>query len=256
LNSEEELDKYQTDTTMAGPGADLSGIEQLSESNIYKTPNRFFSSDPTIDINFFRIRYRQKLDNITSFPWFSDRAKIETVGSDFTYLDLMFVDDIPEDDEFIDEEAEHHPFYTYNTSFFYKYFERGRYGASRSQYLPNDGTLDGLSLEEVDWDIGSMVSFSSDDFNTHLEDFSEKYDLYSSAFSDWFDIFYDYFFYTTQIKFKKFVLSPFRYWETSSNSNWLKLAADYGVWVLIIRNFFNCLSLLLSLFTVFLPLLV
>jgi hypothetical protein len=45
--------------------------------------------------------------------------------------------------------------------------------------------------------------------------FSEKYDLYSSAFSDWFDIFYDYFFYTTQIKFKKFVLSPFRYWETS-----------------------------------------
>ena len=246
LNSEEELDKYQTDTTMAGPGADLSGIEQLSESNIYKTPNRFFSSDLTIDINFFRIRYRQKLDNITSFPWFSDRAKIETVGSDFTYLDLMFVDDIPEDDEFIDEEAEHHPFYTYNTSFFYKYFERGRYGASRSQYLPNDGTLDGLSLEEVDWDIGSMVSFSSDDFNTHLEDFSEKYDLYSSAFSDWFDIFYDYFFYTTQIKFKKFVLSPFRYWETSSNSNWLKLAADYGVWVLIIRNFFN-LSIFIAL---------
>lgn len=239
LDPESQIDKYQTDTTNTEPGSDLSGLEQNQEFKIYKIPNRFFSSDPTIDMNFFRIKYREKLDHISSFPWFADRTKIETVGSDFTYLDLIFVDDMPEDDEFIDEESEHHRFYTYNSSFYNKYVEKNRYGASRSQYLPNDGTLDGLSLEEVDWDIGSLTSFSSDDFNTHLEDFSEKYDLYAAAFSDWLDLCYDYFFYAINIKFKVFILAPFRYWEVSSNSSWLKLAADYGIWVLILRNFFN-----------------
>ena len=242
----EKHDGYRTDTTNVAPGSDLSGLEPKQESRIYKAPNRFFSSDPTISIYFFKIKYREKLDHVSSYPWFADRAKVETVGSDFTYLDLMFVEDMPEDDEFIDEDHEHYPSYSHNTSFYEKYVEKNRYGASRSQYLPSDGTLDGLSLEEVDWDIGSLVSFSSDDFNTHLEDFSEKYDLYASALSDWLDLVHDYFFYAINIKFKKFILGPFKYWEVASNSGWLRLAADYGIWVLIIRNFFN-----ISLFLVF-----
>jgi hypothetical protein len=240
-----QIDKYQTDTTLTDTGSDLSGIEPQQELEIYKATNRFFSSDPTINIDFFRAKYREKLDKIASFPWFADRAKPEVIGSDFTYLDLMFVDDIPEDDEFIDEEKQHHPFYTYGTSFYNKYVERNRYGATRTQYLPHDGILDGFALEEVDWDIGSLVSFSSDDFNTHIEDFSEQFDLYTASFSDWIDLIYDYFFYTLHIKLKKFVIAPFKYWEITSNSNWLKLAVDYGIWVLIIRNFIN-----LSIFSV------
>ena len=240
LDPEKKIDTYQTDITGAEPGSDLSGMDALQEASTYKDSVRFFSSDPTRNSVFFRSFYSTKLDKITSFPWFADRTRLDTVGSDFTYLDFIFLEDVPEDDEFIDEDpGEDSIFYSPGTSLYNKWFEKNRYGSLKGPYIPNDGLLDGFSLEETDWDAGSLSSFSSDDFNTHLEDFSEIYDIYSAAISDWFDVIFDYtrFYFTS--KLRKFFFIPFRYASVQINSEWLKIASVYGIWVLIFRNFIN-----------------
>jgi hypothetical protein len=240
LDPEEQIDIYQTDTAHTEHGADLSGMGQYFESRVYSPANRFFSSDPVWDSAFFRKMYSIKIDKLASYPWYSDRTKIETVGSDFTYLDLIFVEDIPEDDEFIDEDADdEYPLYNYGTDFYNKYFEKTRYGSNLGPYVPGDGSLDGLVMEEVDWDIGSLVSFSSDDFNTHIEDFSETLDIYYAAVLDWGELMKDYTSYYVYSKLRKIVVTPYKYWEVYSNSSWLSLAANYGIWVLLLRNFFN-----------------
>lgn len=203
--------------------------------SVYHNIYRFFTSDITLNATYNRNRTKKRIKRWSSYPWFSDRTRIETVGSDFTYLDLIFVDDLPEDIAIMDQddpEPEHDHWLDYE-------FSKNRYGARYGDYLPEKGALTGLMLEETDWDIGSLTSFSSDDFHNHLDDFSEKYDLYFAAINDAFDLLKDYTIYFFYSKARKYVLTPYRYWEVVSNSTWLLLASRYGIWVLVLRNFFN-----------------
>jgi hypothetical protein len=240
--SAEQIDEYTTE--FPAEASLTGGIYDHKLKRVYKTVYRFFASDPWYADEFVRNQRRKKLDKITSYPWFSDRSRYETVGSDFTYMDFNFIDDMPEDDEFPEYHIKNwltELTYTYNykTGFYFNWFEKTRSGASPGHFVPNDGILDGLGFEETDWDIGSMVSFSTDEFNSHVDEFSEKLDIFISAIKDFFELFLDYTNYYFGSKFRKFILIPYKYWEITSNSRWLELAAQYGVWVLVFRNIFN-----------------
>lgn len=244
-----DLDAYYPDYTKQPL---TGGMLEHTERKFFDTTHRFFASDPLYNsLETNRIR-KQKLLKLTSYPWFMEGSRHETLGSDFIYLDLNFVEDMPEDDEFFDYHKKDFAFgllptYNQHTDFFFKWVEQRRSGAAVGHHLPNDGILDGFAFEEIDWDIGSMVSYSVDDFNSHLDEFTKKIDIFFNAVLDFYDLIIDYTNYYFYSKFRKYVLARFYYWETQSNSSWLVLAARYGIWVLFIRNFIN-FSLFLALF--------
>lgn len=237
----DDLDSFYSDFTK---NPLTGGITEQIEKRSFDTAHRFFASDPLYRTHDIRKSRKKKLTRLSSYPWFAEGSRNETLGSDFIYLDFNFVEDIPEDDEFHEYHAKDFaygllPTYNQHTDFYFKWFEQRRSGAAVSHHLPNDGTLDGYALEEIDWDIGSMVSYSIDDFNSHLDEFSSKLDIFINAVRDFTDLFFDYTIYFFYSKFRFYVLSPFKYWETQSNSSWLSLASRYGIWVLFARNFIN-----------------
>lgn len=236
-----DIDRYYSNFTK---NPLTGGITETIEKKFFDVPHRFFASNPTYRTQEVRHYRKKKMMKLTSYPWFVEGSRNETLGSDFIYMDLNFVEDMPEDDEFFDYHTKEFaygllPTYNQHTDFFFKWVEQRRSGAGVGHHLPNDGILDGYSLEEIDWDIGTMVSYSVDDFNSHLDEFSKKSDIFFNAVSDFFDLFADYTSYYIHSKARVFILAPFRYWETQSNSQWLALASRYGIWVLFFRNFIN-----------------
>jgi hypothetical protein len=245
----EDLDKYYSDYMLAPI---TGGFDEAIDKKNFNNAYRFFANDPLYSrstINHFR---KKRLSKLTSYPWFLEGSRDETLGSDFIYLDLNFIDDMPEDDEFFDYHRKDFaygllPTYNQHTDFFFKWIEQRRSGAAVSPHLPNDGTLDGYAFEETDWDIGTLASYSTDEFNSHLDEFTEKFDIFVNAATDFFDLLVDYSTYFFYSKTRIFVLAPFRYWESQSNSRWLLLASRYGIWVLLFRNFVN-FSIFIALF--------
>lgn len=236
-----DLDMYYSDFTK---NPLTGGVVETIEKKFFDVPYRFFASNPTYKASEIRRIRKQKMEKLTSYAWFVEGSRTETLGSDFIYLDFNFIDDMPEDDEFFDYHQKDFaygllPTYNQHTDFFFKWIEQRRSGAGVSHHIPSDGILDGHSFEEMDWDIGTMVSYSVDDFNSHLDEFSNKSDVFFVAVLDAIELISDYTSYYFYSKIRMFVLVPFKYWEVQSNHYWLSLASRYGIWVLFFRNFLN-----------------
>jgi hypothetical protein len=238
--------------------SDLRVFDAHTDLITYTQAYSFLTSDPDFNLDFFKKRIRKKLKRITSYPWYQSRNRVETVGSDFTYLDFMFIEDIPFDqadhNSRIDEETMYTKFYDRpeDAGWYNPLIGNNRYGIPMGSRIPSEGDANGLANEETDWDIGSITSYSSDDFNTHLDDFSGKLDILMAALNDFWELILDYSIYYFYYLFRKYFVVPYRFWEIRTNSLWLSTAANYGLWIIVVRNFFNIsLFLVLSIYGYF-----
>ncbi len=214
----------------------------------YKMPEAaasFFTSDPSLNREFFYSAGRKRIGYYSDFPWFYTRSRRDILGTDFFYLDLIFLDDIIDDEDFPhwntkrSWEFDDHPDDSFHDGLLFNYYSKNSEGGPEGHYQPNESAVDGWTFEETDWDIGTMVSYSSDDVNSHLDEFSEKFEILRAATLDFLDLFRDYTGYFIQYFARLYLISPIKYWTVASNANWLRIAAKYGIWVLFIRNIAN-----------------
>jgi hypothetical protein len=214
---------------------------------------KFYADHPLeSDVSWVYDNGRQNFDRLFAYPWFFTDDRQTGVGSDFTYLDLDFIESLPTEYDWSDYDQWN---YSSQEEFIYNLISDDE--EFNNKFQKNIVTSDhsytamanheGYDIEEEDWDIGTLITYSNDDANSHVDEFSEKYDIFVNAVKDLVELFYDYFFYYFQSKFRKYVTSYYKYWEIKSENYWLDFAARYGIWVLIFRNIFS-LAMFLTFF--------
>ena len=206
---------------------------------------KFYADHPLeSDLGWVYENGRENFDRLFAYPWFFTDDRQNGVGSDFTYLDLDFLEPLPTeydwtdyDQESFDSHEEYMSEIISSDEEFNNRFKKNKVTFDHS-YTAGSNT-EAYDIEEEDWDIGTLISYSNDDVASHVDEFSEKYDIFVNAVKDLVDLFSDYFVYYFHSKFRRYVTSYYKYWEVKSENYWFEFAARYGIWVLIVRNVFG-----------------
>jgi hypothetical protein len=97
-----------------------------------------------------------------------------------------------------------------------------------------------VSLEGyANYDDAALFTYSMDvEFQSHLEEFNTKAEIYLSAILDLLALVRDYAYYGARLFTLYYIVGPFKHWVVFSERFWLELSIRVGFWVNIVRYFF------------------